>query len=178
MYARERIAWFGIPVGCAVLALKAAAWLATGSAALYSDALESIVNVAASVVALVALRIAARPADTDHASPHLVTADSGPPHANQPHSTFSAPHTTTPHPSPNETTASQSTARPDEATAPHRPWPGSNANSIPIQHQNTTAPWERQPPSLGTCTPPRETPHEKLVAKWLYQSLQWHGTGC
>jgi cation diffusion facilitator family transporter len=70
MHARERIAWFGIPVGCAVLALKAAAWLATGSAALYSDALESIVNVAASVVALVALRIAARPADTDHPYGH------------------------------------------------------------------------------------------------------------
>ena len=39
-----------------------AAWL-TGSIALYSDALESIVNVVTAIVALVAVRLAARPAD-------------------------------------------------------------------------------------------------------------------
>jgi len=57
-------------VGAAVLALKAAAWRLTGSAALYSDALESVVNVAASVVALVALRLAARPPDANHPYGH------------------------------------------------------------------------------------------------------------
>jgi divalent metal cation (Fe/Co/Zn/Cd) transporter len=44
----ERIAAGSIAIGCLVLALKAVAWWITGSAALYSDALESIVNVAAS----------------------------------------------------------------------------------------------------------------------------------
>ena len=53
-----------------MLALKAAAWWLTGSAALYSDALESIVNVAAAMVALVALRFAAKPADANHPYGH------------------------------------------------------------------------------------------------------------
>ncbi len=50
--------------------MKGAAWWITGSAALYSDALESIVNVAASVIALVALRFAAMPADANHTYGH------------------------------------------------------------------------------------------------------------
>ena len=66
----ERIAIGSIIVGCVVLALKTAAWWLTGSVALYSDALESIVNVAASIVALVAIRIAALPADTNHPYGH------------------------------------------------------------------------------------------------------------
>jgi cation diffusion facilitator family transporter len=58
-----RVAWGSLAVGLAVLALKAvAAWL-TGSIALYSDALESVVNVVTAIVALVAVRLAARPAD-------------------------------------------------------------------------------------------------------------------
>ncbi len=59
-----------IAVGVAVLALKTAAWWVTGSVALYSDALESIVNVAASVLALAALRFASRPADANHPYGH------------------------------------------------------------------------------------------------------------
>ena len=39
------------PVGIAVLGIKGAAWWVTGSVALYSDALESIVNVVAGLVA-------------------------------------------------------------------------------------------------------------------------------
>ena len=50
--------------------MKAAAWWLTGSAALYSDALESVVNVVASVVAFAALRLAARPADANHPYGH------------------------------------------------------------------------------------------------------------
>ncbi len=53
-----------------MLAAKGAAWWITGSAALYSDALESTVNVAASVIALVALRFAAIPADANHPYGH------------------------------------------------------------------------------------------------------------
>ncbi|MEJ0017696.1 MAG: cation diffusion facilitator family transporter [Acetobacteraceae bacterium] len=66
----EQIAAGSIAVGCVVLALKGAAWWITGSAALYSDALESIVNVAASVIALAALRFAAIPPDANHPYGH------------------------------------------------------------------------------------------------------------
>ena len=59
-----------IVVGLAVLAMKAAAWWMTGSAALYSDALESVVNVVASLVALAALRFSAMPADANHPYGH------------------------------------------------------------------------------------------------------------
>lgn len=57
-------------VGTAVLALKALAWWMTGSVALLSDALESTVNLATAVAALVAIRVAARPADADHPYGH------------------------------------------------------------------------------------------------------------
>ena len=65
-----RVAVGTILIGFLVLGLKAAAWWVTGSAALFSDALESVVNVVASVVALVALRFAARPADANHPYGH------------------------------------------------------------------------------------------------------------
>ena len=65
-----RIAWGSIGVGLIVLALKAAAWLGTGSAAFYSDALETVVNVAASAIALYAFRFAAQPADANHPFGH------------------------------------------------------------------------------------------------------------
>jgi cation diffusion facilitator family transporter len=70
MTAGERFALGSIVLGCLVLGLKTAAWWLTGSAALYSDALESIVNVAASAVAFAALRFAARPADANHPYGH------------------------------------------------------------------------------------------------------------
>jgi cation diffusion facilitator family transporter len=70
MTAGERFALGGIGLGCLVLGLKGLAWRVTGSAALYSDALESIVNVAASAVALLALRFAAKPADDNHPYGH------------------------------------------------------------------------------------------------------------
>ncbi len=59
-----------IALGLAVLLLKAAAWWVTGSAALYSDALESVVNVAGSAVACWALWLAAKPADANHPFGH------------------------------------------------------------------------------------------------------------
>lgn len=65
-----RIATGSIAIGCLVLAMKGAAWWITGSAALYSDALESIVNVAAGIIALAALRFAAIPADANHTYGH------------------------------------------------------------------------------------------------------------
>lgn len=67
---RTRIAAITIVVGIVVLGLKSLAWSLTGSAALYADALESIVNVAAAVIAFLALRLAARPADANHPYGH------------------------------------------------------------------------------------------------------------
>ena len=53
-------------VGIVVLGLKVLAWWMTGSVALLSDALESTVNLATAFAALVAIRVAARPADSTH----------------------------------------------------------------------------------------------------------------
>ena len=66
----QRIAIGTIVVGVVVLAMKAAAWWMTGSAALYSDALESVVNVVASLVASGALWLSAKPADANHPYGH------------------------------------------------------------------------------------------------------------
>ncbi|MCD0170586.1 cation transporter, partial [Deinococcus sp. 23YEL01] len=66
----SRLALGSILVAVVVLALKYVAYLMTGSVALYSDALESIINVAAAVAALIALRVAARPADANHPYGH------------------------------------------------------------------------------------------------------------
>ena len=58
-----KTAWGTLAVSLVVLALKLAAYWMTGSIALYSDALETIVNVAAAVGALIALWVSAQPAD-------------------------------------------------------------------------------------------------------------------
>ena len=58
-----RLAAGSIVVGLIVLALKYAAYLLTGSVALYSDALESIVNVATAVTTFLAVRLSAVPPD-------------------------------------------------------------------------------------------------------------------
>ncbi|HEY8595010.1 MAG TPA: cation diffusion facilitator family transporter [Devosiaceae bacterium] len=50
-------------VGIAVLGLKYVAYQLTGSIALFSDALESIVNVVTAILALITVRLSARPAD-------------------------------------------------------------------------------------------------------------------
>ena len=70
MKQAQSIAVGSIVLGLIVLALKFAAWAVTGSAALFSDAAESVVNVAASVVAWLALRLAAKPADANHPYGH------------------------------------------------------------------------------------------------------------
>lgn len=65
-----RIALGSIVVGIVVLGLKTLAWWMTGSVALLSDALESTVNVATAIAALIAIRIAQRPADDNHPYGH------------------------------------------------------------------------------------------------------------
>ena len=66
----QRIALGSVAIGILVLAIKYAAYALTGSVALLSDALESIVNVATAVAAFLALRIAAQPADANHPYGH------------------------------------------------------------------------------------------------------------
>lgn len=70
MSQAQRIAIGSIFVGVVVLALKALAWWITGSIAILSDALESVVNIATAVVALLAVRMAATPADARHPYGH------------------------------------------------------------------------------------------------------------
>lgn len=66
----EVFATVSIAVGLAVLALKYLAYHLTGSVALLSDAIESVVNVVTAIVALIAIRFAAQPADKDHPYGH------------------------------------------------------------------------------------------------------------
>jgi cation diffusion facilitator family transporter len=65
-----RFLWLSIAAAVATIALKTAAWLVTGSTGLLSDAVESVVNLVAAVVALAALHWASRPPDADHAYGH------------------------------------------------------------------------------------------------------------
>ena len=65
-----KIAYGSFGVSLVVLAIKYGAYLLTGSVALYSDALESIINVATAAAAIVAIRIAARPPDAEHPYGH------------------------------------------------------------------------------------------------------------
>lgn len=70
MTTTMKLAAGSILLGIAVLGLKTLAWWLTGSVALLSDALESIVNVAAAIAALVAIGVAQRPADQGHPYGH------------------------------------------------------------------------------------------------------------
>jgi cation diffusion facilitator family transporter len=65
-----RFAAINIAVAALVMAIKYLAYLASGSVALYSDALESIVNVMTAVAALIAVHISSRPADDNHPFGH------------------------------------------------------------------------------------------------------------
>jgi len=62
----ERFAWLSIGAALATIGLKTLAWWLTGSVGLLSDALESIVNLAAALLALTMLRVAASPPDENH----------------------------------------------------------------------------------------------------------------
>lgn len=65
-----KIALGSLIVSLIVLAVKFAAYKVTGSVALYSDAVESIINIATAAAAIVAIRIAAQPADAEHPFGH------------------------------------------------------------------------------------------------------------
>lgn len=70
MSSTIKIAVGSIVIGILVLGLKALAYWMTGSIALMSDAMESTVNVATAIAALIAVKIAAQPADANHPYGH------------------------------------------------------------------------------------------------------------
>jgi cation diffusion facilitator family transporter len=65
-----RYALISVAAALATIALKAGAYFLTGSIGLLSDALESLINLVAALVALLALWVAARPADAEHTYGH------------------------------------------------------------------------------------------------------------
>lgn len=67
---RIRAAWVALAAGSGILTLKLVAWYSTGSTAVLSDALESMVNVVAAALLLLSLRLAALPADRNHPYGH------------------------------------------------------------------------------------------------------------
>ncbi|KLK92061.1 cadmium transporter [Microvirga vignae] len=66
----QKLAIGSIFIGALVFALKYAAYYLTGSIALYSDALESIINVVTAIAAFMAVRVSAAPADANHPYGH------------------------------------------------------------------------------------------------------------
>ncbi len=60
-----RFAWLSILAAVITIGLKVSAYFLTNSIGLLSDAMESVVNLVTAIVALIALRIAARPADDE-----------------------------------------------------------------------------------------------------------------
>lgn len=67
---KNRILYLSIAAAIVTMAMKFAAYWVTGSVGLLSDALESIVNLVAALVAFIALMIAERPADETHPYGH------------------------------------------------------------------------------------------------------------
>ena len=66
----KRLLWASICVAIATITLKTLAWYVTGSVGLLSDALESFVNLASAIFALIMVTIAQRPADLEHPYGH------------------------------------------------------------------------------------------------------------
>ncbi|MER7072027.1 cation diffusion facilitator family transporter [Terrabacter sp. NPDC000476] len=62
----SRFAYLSIAAAVVTITLKVIAWRVTGSVGLLSDAAESVVNLVAAVAVLIALKVAAMPADKNH----------------------------------------------------------------------------------------------------------------
>lgn len=65
-----RFAWLSLAAAILTIGLKAGAYALTGSVGLLSDALESIVNLVAAIIALIALTVAHQEPDEEHAYGH------------------------------------------------------------------------------------------------------------
>jgi cation diffusion facilitator family transporter len=66
----QRLLMASVVVALVTITLKTLAWVITDSVGLLSDALESLVNLAAAIFGLVMVTIAARPADEEHPYGH------------------------------------------------------------------------------------------------------------
>jgi cation diffusion facilitator family transporter len=66
----KKFIYLSIAAAAATIALKLFAWKLTGSVGLFSDALESCVNLAAAVIALIMITLAEKPADEEHVYGH------------------------------------------------------------------------------------------------------------
>lgn len=66
----EALLRLSVVAALATIGLKGWAWWVTGSVGLLSDAMESLVNLASALFALLMVNIARRPADEDHPSGH------------------------------------------------------------------------------------------------------------
>ncbi|MFM8240422.1 MAG: cation diffusion facilitator family transporter, partial [Actinomycetota bacterium] len=65
-HSLTRWAWLSVGAAVVTIGMKTVAYLLTGSVGLLSDALESVVNLVAAVLALIAIAAAAKPADAKH----------------------------------------------------------------------------------------------------------------
>jgi len=65
-----KFAWLSIFAAILTITLKTAAYLLTGSVGLLSDAIESLVNLAAATIALFMLKLAEQPPDAEHSYGH------------------------------------------------------------------------------------------------------------
>lgn len=66
----RRFMWLSVAAALATMAIKGGAAVLTGSVGLLSDAMESMVNLAAALIGVWALRLAAKPADQGHPFGH------------------------------------------------------------------------------------------------------------
>ncbi|MEI7537078.1 MAG: cation diffusion facilitator family transporter [Comamonadaceae bacterium] len=66
----QRLLWASIAVAVITIVLKTLAWYVTDSVGLLSDAMESFVNLASAIFALMMVTIAQRPADEEHPYGH------------------------------------------------------------------------------------------------------------
>jgi cation diffusion facilitator family transporter len=66
-----KFAWLSILAALVTIILKSVAYLLTGSVGLLSDALESLINLVAAIVALIAIKISQKPPDEDHEYGHF-----------------------------------------------------------------------------------------------------------
>ncbi|MFS8616897.1 MAG: cation diffusion facilitator family transporter, partial [Solitalea sp.] len=69
---RQRMLWIGLSLGMSLIfcALKFIGWYLTGSRAILTDALESIINVVATAFAFFSVYLASKPRDRNHPYGH------------------------------------------------------------------------------------------------------------
>lgn len=67
---KKQAAWISLIIGLLMFISKVSAYLLTNSTAIFSDAAESVVHVAATSIALYSIYLSAKPADEDHLYGH------------------------------------------------------------------------------------------------------------